>query len=157
MTEDLLFDALKRQFVRKRYAVLRHVANTTGWADCREGFTRNRYIDAIAMCCWPSKGLEIDAFELKTSRSDYLREVNDMTKSSDFTRYVNRFWLVTPEGLVSKEEIPVDWGLWELSKDSNRLNKIKSAPSLTPEPLDRGFVASILRGLSRQDPFNVEA
>jgi hypothetical protein len=44
------------------------------------GWSRESRADAIARHLWPSQGLELIGFELKVSRSDWLREIKDPYK-----------------------------------------------------------------------------
>ncbi len=142
-TESLLFEGIKDTFNHRQYAVLRNVANSTGWTD------NDRYIDVVVMCCWPSRGLEITAFEIKTSRGDFTRELRDPTKAGSVSKYVDRFYVVAPDGILSSSDLPDDWGLYEWNHERYKLKHSKPASKLDPKPLDRAFVASLLRRLAK--------
>jgi hypothetical protein len=90
------------------YAFLTHVRNAAG-------FDANRTIDAIAVSLWPSRGLVIDAFEVKVSRADWQRELADPKKAGDICQIVDRFWIVAPAGVVRAGELPPTWGLIEVT------------------------------------------
>lgn len=71
-------------------------------------------IDAFAVGLWPSKGSGSYAYEIKVSRSDFLRELKQPLKRRLALRFSNMFWFVTPEGLVKLEEVPIECGLLEI-------------------------------------------
>jgi hypothetical protein len=52
-------------------------------------------------------------YEVKTSRADYLCEIKQPLKRRIGLRYSNEFYFVTPAGLLSLSEIPVECGLIE--------------------------------------------
>lgn len=86
------------------YAFLTHVRD-------RAGFDARRTIDAVAVSLWPSRGLVIDGFEVKVSRSDWQRELAKPEKAEDTCKVVDRFWVVAPEGVVhADEDLPPMWG-----------------------------------------------
>ena len=109
--------------------------------------------DAIAMHCWPSKGLELIGFELKTSRSDWLRELKQPWKAEPIKKFCDRWYLVTSEDyhIARTEEIPKDWGYMYQDYTGKLLTK-KEAPKLSPVPVDRLFLASLMRLASK--PFD---
>ena len=109
----------------------------------RAGFDATRTLDAIAMDTWPSSGLALHGFEIKTSRADWRRELADSAKSAAFTRFLDRFWIVAPPGVVKEEELPELWGLLETT-EWGLLAKVQ-ASALSPEPVDRSFLACLLR------------
>ena len=74
-------------------------------------------IDAFAVALWPSKGSGSYAYEIKVSRSDFLRELKQPLKRRLALRFSNMFWFVTPEGLVRLEEVPIECGLLEVRRN----------------------------------------
>jgi hypothetical protein len=115
------------------------------------GFTGSRTADAVAMNCYPSKGLEVHGFEFKRARSDWLRELEDGAKADAVARHCDRWWIVADEGVVRREELPKPWGLVVVKADV-----LRQAAAALPLPrsrrpdLDRCFVASFLRGCLRR-------
>lgn len=108
------------------------------------GFKARRSADVVAMNTWPSRGLSVHGVEVKISRSDWLRELKDPAKSASIQRYCDRWWLAVSDDSVAKlEEIPETWGFLVLR--GKVLVQAKDAPTLTSAPLDRGFVAMLLR------------
>lgn len=131
---------LRERFAAPEFAFLPHVRNGTG-------YTRRttRTADALAMSLWPSRGLELHGFELKSARSDWLRERSDPEKAEEICRFTDRWWVVVgadnviPEG----ELFPPTWGL--IVARAGKLVVAREAPKLEAKPLDRAQLAAILR------------
>lgn len=103
--------------------------------------------DAVAVNTWPSRGLAIHGFEIKVSRGDWLRELRDPAKSAPVQKYCDRWWVAVSDAkIVRPGELPATWGLLVLKSD--RLLTLHEAPPLTPEPVAREFVCSLLRSAS---------
>lgn len=135
-----LYDAIRSRFPEREYALAFEVRNDAG-------FKASRAADAIAVSLWPSRGLEVHGLEVKTARSDFLRELRDASKSEPIQRYCDRWWIVAGDASVAKvEELPVTWGLLVLRK--GKLYAVKPAPKLDAAPLDRGFVVAMLKRAS---------
>lgn len=93
------------------------------------GFDASRTIDALGFHFWPSRGLLIDAFECKSSRSDWTRELENPAKADTFCRLADRFYIVAGRSdLVKVEEVPPDWGL--LVPSGEKLREVKPATVL---------------------------
>lgn len=135
-------------------ALLRERYAAPGWAFFEEAKTqtgfgrRERYCDGLALGLWPSLGLELIGFEVKVSRGDWLRELKDPSKAQEFQRWCDRWYVVAPQGIVERIELPSTWGLLEVAtKGRKKLLMTVEAPRLTPEPLDKKFVAALVRRL----------
>lgn len=75
-------------------------------------------LDFYALATAPSAGCRAVAYEIKVSRSDFLRDVKAPLKQKGARLYSNEFYYATPRGLVKPEEIP-DWaGLIECWSDT---------------------------------------
>lgn len=115
------------------------------------GFNATRTADAIAMALWPSRGLVLHGFEIKVSRSDWLRELKKPEKAERFCEIVDFWWVVAADKtIVQPGELPDTWGL--LVAKGSRLVAEKEAPRLkdeTAQPVDRGFVACLLRSAAK--------
>jgi hypothetical protein len=59
MTEFELFQALRPLYPAREYALLPQVANGTGAGS-------KRHCDALALSLWPSRGLYLTGFEMKS-------------------------------------------------------------------------------------------
>jgi hypothetical protein len=143
-----VYAALRLRYCAPEWALMFEVANGTG-ANTR------RYADAVAMNLFPSRGLELHGFEIKISRSDWQRELKDPDKAELISQYCERWWIVTPKGLVKREELPVTWGLLELEGDKLRI--AVQAPLLPDrKPFSRAFIAALLRRSSEIDQAAVD-
>ena len=139
--------------LRARYTT--HNGNGPRWALAvhvrdRAGFDATRTLDAVAMDTWPSSGLALHGFEIKTSRGDWRRELANPAKSAAFTRFLDYFWIVAPWGVVRGDEKPQSWGVLEVR--GSRLVQVVRASRLQPEPVDRSFLACLLRAATARPP-----
>ncbi len=126
------------------------VRNKTGFGGGRE-----RTADAIAMSLWPSRGLLLHGFEVKVSRTDWLRELRDPSKADAFARYCDRWWLVTEPDVVEDGELPEMWG--HLVRRGGKLAQATAAAELEPQDCDRTFLAALLRAAGRSTEAKPEA
>lgn len=110
--------------------------------------------DAIAMNLWPSKGLELVGFEIKVSRSDWLREMKQPDKAYFMKRFCDRWYLVVSNLKIVKyaDELPSGWGL--MYAENGEIKTMIEAPKLLPEPVDKYFIASLMRRVSLSAPVN---
>ncbi|HCU25578.1 MAG TPA: hypothetical protein DF383_11235, partial [Deltaproteobacteria bacterium] len=108
------------------------------------GFQCNRHADAVAVTLWRSRGLQIQGFEIKCVRSDWLKELRNPEKSYSIQRFCNRWWIVAlNENIIHDGELPPTWGL--MIPRGKGLSIKVPAPALNPEPLRVDFVAAVLR------------
>ncbi len=139
MTAEDLHALLRLRFPLPEFALFRQV--------CEAGTGGARYMDALAMNLFRSRGMEVHGFEIKVTRSDWLRELKDPAKADPLARFCDRYWIVAPEGakrpLIPTSELPPTWGL--LVPRAGTLYAQVPAPKREAEPLSRGFVATILR------------
>lgn len=146
MSEDFnVFEALRRRYAAPEYAFFGEVRNGTGY----ERSTRTA--DGLAMGLWPSRGLDIHGFEVKTYRGDWLREKKMPEKAEEIQRFCDRWWLVVsdPE-IVQEGELPPTWGL--LVPRGKKLVAKVEAPKLEATPITRLFLASLLRRVFEESP-----
>ncbi len=110
------------------------------------GFSRSdRYLDAMAMDTWPSGGLLRVAYEIKISRSDFLRELAKPEKRAWGVEVSNQFWFVCAPDVAKPEEIPDGCGLLVATKCGEKLRAVKQAQQRNARDLDMLEVAAILR------------
>lgn len=120
----------------QKYVGMTQLRTDAGW-DVTTG-------DVVIMGAWKSTSHEIQGFEVKVSRSDWLNEVKKPNKNQAIKQYCDRFWLViSDEKMVKDGELPEDWGMMVAS--GNGLKVVKKAPKLTPVPITPGFMAMMLR------------
>lgn len=131
-------ECLKKRFAPPEWGLLFEVHNRTGYAA--------RSADALAMNLWPSRGLALHGIEVKTHRSDWLRELKNPAKSAKIQKYCDRWWLAADKGVVDNGELPETWGL--LVRKGARLICEVQAPKLEPASVTLTFLAAIFRRLA---------
>ncbi len=142
MTESEMFQGLRVRYPEDSYVLLPHVRDGTG-------ATATRTADALAFGLWPSRGLEVEGFEIKCSRNDWLRELKAPEKADAIYGYCDRWWLVVSDFEYVKDgELPPTWGLLVWRND--RMECKVKAPKLTPKEMDRPMFGAILRQLQKQ-------
>lgn len=137
VTSDDIYAALRLRYPLPEYVFLAEVANGTGWG-------ANRWADALVMGVWPSRGLELTGLEIKVSRSDWTRERKRPDKAESIALYCDRWFVVAPPGVVPPDQVPPSWGLMEL-RGTKLVTVVEPRVPLTPKPVDRPFLASLLR------------
>lgn len=141
--------ALSARFCQPEWALLFEVLNATGAAHTRAA-------DAIAMSLWPSRGLELWGMEIKVYRSDWLKERQDPTKAETIAKYCDKWWLVTATGVVADQsEVPPAWGWMEF--DGKKIVTRRDAAKTEAAPMDRRFLAALLRRADKVDAALVDA
>lgn len=141
LSEAAIMVLLKERFAAPEFAFLPHVRNGTGYVR-----RTTRTADALAMGLWPSRGLDLHGFEIKSDRRDWLREKENPEKAEEIARFCDRWWVVTgAEGVVQPELdlFPATWGL--LVASDGKLRVVREAAKLEAKPLDRAQLAAILR------------
>lgn len=138
MTSAEIVAALAKRHPAPAWAFLEQVRNGTGWARSA------RTADALAMSTWPSRGLELHGFEVKVTRGDWIRELREPAKAEEILSYCDRWWVVTPaKGVLEEGELPPTWG--HMTVDGRGATVKTPAPAWRAKPLDRLFLAAILR------------
>lgn len=114
------------------------------------GFDATRTADALVMQLWPSRGLHLEGFEVKCSRSDLLTELKQPEKAERIARWCEKWWLVlADEAFIKDGELPEEWGL--LVRRGDRLHCVKQAPvRKVPKELPKSFLAALLRQVDRE-------
>lgn len=141
ITTDHLRQMLRLRHTGQQWAFFEEVPDSTG-------VDKVRTADALAMNLWRSEGLHLHGFELKVSRADWRKEMQDPTKSHAIKRFCHRWWLVAPKDVAKLEEIPADWG-WYTPTTNGLLRVQRAAAVLTPEPISDNFLASLCRQIYR--------
>jgi hypothetical protein len=137
-----LTQLLKNRYNTDEWVFIQEVPNSTG-------FNATRRCDALAINTWPSKGLEIHGFEIKSSRSDWLNELKDPDKSLAFSQYCDRWWLVVAEKKIVKNDLPNGWGL--LYPRNGKLVKSIGASKLDPKDIPKSLLISMLKQTQKTD------
>lgn len=105
LTESDLLIRLAKKHPAPAWAFLTQVRNGTGYG------RRVRTADALAMSLWPSRGLELHGFEVKSQRGDWIHELKTPEKAEEIARFCHRWWIVAEDDVVEAAEIPPAWGL----------------------------------------------
>lgn len=141
-TKELL-QLLSARYCPPAYAFLENVRNGTGYGS-RDGV---RTADAMSMGLWPSRGLYLTGYELKVSRTDWLKEYKSPEKADAIAKYCDFWYLVVPDmTIIQTGELPPTWGL--LAVQNYKLHVVKEATLLEAEPLSKLFLCSILRNVT---------
>jgi hypothetical protein len=148
-TEADVLEALALQHPGpEKWVFLTHVPDATSW-------DKSRTADAIAVGCWRSVGLRLHGYEVKVSRSDWLREIQQPEKSEQFAALCHYWWIAAPPGVVELEEMPANWGLRVVQRtgEDNYSARVKKAATFNEGAmLDYGFFAACLRVAAKRSP-----
>lgn len=136
MNATEIITALRKRYPPPAWAFLCEVSNAAG-------ANRNRSADCIAMSLWPSRGLELHGIEVKVYRGDWLRELKKPDKAESIWARCDRWWVATSPDVVQPGELPPTWG--HLIVNGRGATVATEAPKLEPKPLDRNFLAALLR------------
>jgi len=147
-TEETVLDAVESQFSDKQKGTfLRGIRDATS-------FDSRRTCDGLYMGAWKSVGVQLHGFEVKISRSDWKRELEDPSKAGQFEKFCHYWWVVVPDGIVKLDEMPIQWGLKIVSKTETGYSvRVAKAASINRDAqLDYVFFSSCLRQCRRTDP-----
>jgi hypothetical protein len=143
MTEAELRAALRATFPPPEWFFLEEVRSEAGFGTSAETV---RSADALAFNLWPSRGLEVVGFEVKTSRSDWARERQNPAKAETIARSCHRWYVVVPDiAVVADLPLPHGWGCLMPSPRKATLKIAMEAERRMPVDVSRPFLAAILR------------
>lgn len=106
------------------------------------GFDDARTMDAFVFYIYKTHDRKKIAYEVKISKSDFMREINHPDKRRDAMLFSNQYYFVAPKGMIAPRELPEGTGLMEVSKSAIRTRS--AAPWRKTQPLPDWFVASLL-------------
>lgn len=120
-----------------------------------------RRIDFLVMNCYDSEQLKIQGYEIKISKSDLKRELEDPDKHAVFFDAIDFYWLIAPDDVLDQKTIdliPPKWGIRKVSRGED--GKISSRTVRKPTCLHdekmysrmirKPFVASFCRAIGKQ-------
>jgi hypothetical protein len=125
----------------QKYVVLEQVPDGTG-------MYHGRWIDAVVFDLWPSKGLLRSAFEIKVSRSDFLRELANPVKYKWAVESFHEFWFVAPQEVIKIEELPANVG-WLFPRGGKLAIKRRALQNPNPK-LDDTLLAAFMRAAAKE-------
>jgi len=123
------------------------------------GLVQNRWIDVAVFEMWPSKGLTRSAFEIKVSRSDFLRELGAPEKHKWCLDSFHEFWFVAPKDVIQIEELPIGIG-WMYPRGETLCiarHAIRNAKPVLSDELLAGFMRSAYKGIKAATKLTAEA
>ena len=135
------------QYSNDAHLVYTEVRSKSGY----KGSTQVRYIDAMMLGVYPSHGFRISGFEVKISKSDLKKELDDGMKSTTFQRHCNEWWLVvSSEKIIKDLVLPSTWGIMIPNSSCTKL-VIKKKPTYNKEPeqMPHSMYISLLRNAAK--------
>ena len=147
MRADDVREALRKRFADgRRYAIAEEVGLTTGFS--------HRRLDMMVLDCYASNGFRIDGIEIKVSKADLKRELEDPEKHVAFFDVIDYYTLACPKGIADLRVIPPKWGVMQVNEDGTTRyvrKPIALRDDVQPD-VPRGFLASIVRAIQGRDP-----
>jgi hypothetical protein len=105
----------------------------------------SRRCDLLRVGMWSSRGTGIDVHEIKISRADWLRELDEPAKAEAWWPYCSRFWVTAPPHLIDPAELPQGWGLMEMPPATRRRFKVKVPAAWKAAKLTVPLMIELLR------------
>ncbi len=134
-TEDII-SMMKNKYKFPTWSLFFEVANKN--AD------QKRRADAVAINLNKSRGYEINGFEFKASRIDWLHELRNGDKAEhSLWKYCDKWWIVAPYDIIKTGELPKGWGLM-CPNDSHELDVVVDAECNESPELSRQFMTIML-------------
>lgn len=134
----------------RRFAVAEEVGNQTGF--------QKRRLDMVVVDVYESNGYSVEGIEIKVSKSDLRRELQDSSKHNIFFDDLDYYSLAAPLDVIDKDLIPKHWGIYAAKLGSDGgwyLKTIRKPLSLHDKKvstIDRGFFACLSRAIACQSP-----
>ena len=126
------------------WIVAGEVQRTTGWSD--------RRYDFVAMNCYSSREYKIEVVEIKVSKPDLRRELEEPEKHNVIFNEIDYFSLAAPAEIIDMDIIPPKWGVYAV-KDGKLITKRKplALHDESNTTIKRSFAASFLRAAMSQN------
>lgn len=145
ITADDIYRLLAEKYSSSReWAIAGEVQRTTGWSD--------RRYDFVAMNCFASNRYRIEVVEIKISKPDLRRELEEPEKHNVIFEDIDYYSLAAPAEIIDLSIIPPKWGVYAV-KDGKLITKRKplALHDEADRRIKRGFVASFLRAAINQN------
>ena len=153
-TERAMLDLVHARFnvhngVSPRYVVAEHVGLDPMWPA--------RILDAVVADTWRSGAFALHGIEVKISRSDLVRELDDPNKAGAFCAHLDFFWLAVPDKRTIRDlAVPAKWGVLTVCngglRQARRATRLRPAAVTgwnRPDPLPRLVQVSMLRAVRK--------
>lgn len=141
-TSKTIYNLILNKYNNMGFTVLSQVRNKPGYDNIRTA-------DAIAISQSALRDTSFVGFEIKVSRADFRTELANPRKADEIAKFCNKWYIVSPKGIVPVNEMPENWGLLETTKTQVWITK--KAPELQCVPPSRAFVAMIVRRLENRN------
>lgn len=130
----------------RQYAIATEVGLTTGGS--------RRRIDMVIVNCYASNSFRIDGIEIKVSKADLRRELEDPDKHVAFFDLLDYYTLACPEGIADLSLLPPKWGLLVVSDDGRAYYRRKplALHDSVNRTVPRGFFAGYVRAIQQYSP-----
>lgn len=133
----------------RRYALAEEVGNKTGY--------QRRRLDMVVVDVYQSNGYSLEGIEIKVSKADLRRELQDASKHNIFFDDLDYYSLAAPSDIIDKDLIPKHWGIYAAKfKDEEwtlrTVRKPCSLHDIGSPGISRPFFACLARALSCQSP-----
>lgn len=112
------------------------------------GLHQGHWIDAVVFNLWEPKGLSRVAFEVKVSRSDFIRELQHPNKYKWVLEAFHEFWFVAPQDVIQVDELPVNVG-WMCPRGNKLVIKRHAVQNPNPK-LDDVLLAAFMRAAAKE-------
>ncbi len=145
--------ALRHKYNKPGYLLFEEVKRSSGY------MKPERFADALSITIFPSIGISLTGFEIKTARADLLTELRDLPKSEAIKQFCDYWILIVPEGvdiLKGRVQVPDEWGIWKHWHNDSYFNVYRKPKQLYPKPVDRYFLASLLSQPNTAEEFRSE-
>lgn len=145
ITADDIYRLLAEKYSSTReWAIAGEVQRTTGWSD--------RRYDFVAMNCFASNGYRIEVVEIKISKPDLRRELEEPEKHNVIFEDIDYYSLAAPAEIIDMSIIPPKWGVYAV-KNGKLITKRKplALHDEADRRIKRAFVASFLRAAINQN------
>ncbi len=147
---EIMRQLLRRRFSdTRRYAIAEEVGNKTGY--------QRRRLDMVVVDVYQSNGYSLEGIEIKVSKSDLRRELQDSSKHNIFFEDLDYYSLAAPSDVIDKDIIPKHWGIYAATfKDGEwslrTVRKPCSLHDIGKPDISRPFFACLARALACQSP-----
>lgn len=130
-------NALKRKYQYPEWGLFFEVTGKNG-----------RRADAVAYNLYPSRNWKTIGLEVKVSRSDWKKELQQASKNDWFVGQADQFYVVAGrKGIVRKSELPEGWGLFEMKGGGKLYEVVESNLTVHQDrPMDEEFY---MRGVKK--------
>ena len=153
MSTGDIIEALRKRHPFPTWIFAQELRLGTGWGGITipGHYRRINYaqaVDVFVMHTWPSRKFLRISYEVKASRSDFLKELENPDKRLGGLFISNEFYFAAPEGMIKEEEIPEECGLIEIHTDLKTKMIVKAPWRESCDPY-WPLIASIGRSISR--------